>query len=573
MLASFRVGGACVLAGVGLVAGYARGEIFFSDNFETAPEVSTHAPIVFPDIPTDDVDADPVAQVGTWWNKDKTGAGSLSEQVTSYTALGPPVIGPRSGNNYLRMQHPQDTEAMATFTAPQTSDVRLDTWIYVPYVSFRIFMEDSAQNYGNLLSWGEGAPGYLTNHNGGFQATSVPYTLDTWQHLIIDFHIGSASYDVSLDGISETGIPMAFGVGVLSDYSQILFAGGGTPSAYLDDVVISTPVVESKWNVDSDGSWSNGANWQGGVPNAADAIASFTNAISAAHVVTVDAPQTVGIINFDNANSYTLSGTSTITLDGSAGQVAINVLSGNHTISAPLVLAKDTAVSISGGGVLSVQHVRGAGLSVSGGAMKVTAKGTANDPSGTSVVTALSIGTGASLDLTNNSMVIDYTTVGTLVDDTRLMLQSGKLTTSSSGGKIGYGDNAVLAKGSFAGQTPDSTSLLIKFTYGGDANLDGQVDISDLGSLATAWQTSAPWTGGDFDYSGFVDISDLGILATNWQLGVGSPLGPSFDEALASVGLAGVSVPEPTVVSLLGLCLAGVASRRHRREAAVTKRA
>jgi hypothetical protein len=28
----------------------------------------------------------------------------------------------------------------------------------------------------------------------------------------------------------------------------------------------------------------------------------------------------------------------------------------------------------------------------------------------------------------------------------------------------------------------------VKYTYSGDANLDGQVDIGDLGLLAGAWQ-------------------------------------------------------------------------------------
>jgi hypothetical protein len=95
-----------------------------------------------------------------------------------------------------------------------------------------------------------------------------------------------------------------------------------------------------------------------------------------------------------------------------------------------------------------------------------------------------------------------------------------------SGAKPGYGENAVAALGmtTFGGVAVDSLDLLIKFTYGGDADLRGQVDITDYGLLATSWQTSAPWTGGDFDYSGFVDITDLGILSTNWQQGVNNPL-------------------------------------------------
>jgi hypothetical protein len=78
------------------------------------------------------------------------------------------------------------------------------------------------------------------------------------------------------------------------------------------------------------------------------------------------------------------------------------------------------------------------------------------------------------------------------------------------------------------------------------------VDVADLGTLASNWQTSAPWTSGDFDYSGSVDVADLGLLASNWQAGVGGPLGPSLQEALASVGLGSIAVPEPGLMALLG---------------------
>jgi hypothetical protein len=171
------------------------------------------------------------------------------------------------------------------------------------------------------------------------------------------------------------------------------------------------------------------------------------------------------------------------------------------------------------------------------------------------------------LDLTNNSMVLEYDS-GSQADPMRLLLQGGRVTSSSADAnrRLGYGDNSVLNKSTFAGQTVDSTSTLVKFTYAGDSNLDGQVDVTDLGNLATNWQTSAPWTGGDFDYSGFVDVTDLGMLATNWQAGVGSPLGrQSFQDALAAVGLGNVSVPEPTTFGLMSIGLAAAASRRRRR--------
>jgi hypothetical protein len=192
---------------------------------------------------------------------------------------------------------------------------------------------------------------------------------------------------------------------------------------------------------------------------------------------------------------------------------------------------------------------------VNGGSVKISAKGTPNNAGGTSVVGSLSIATGAVLDLTNNSMIIDYNDpVGTLVDDVRQHLQNGRLVTTPADAshRLGYGDNAVLNKPDFGGQGVDTSSILIKYTYAGDANLDGQVDVTDLGALATNWQTNNVWTGGDFNYDGFVDVTDLGALATNWQAGVGSPLAPSrLDEAMASVGLGGVSVPEPGTLGML----------------------
>jgi hypothetical protein len=126
--------------------------------------------------------------------------------------------------------------------------------------------------------------------------------------------------------------------------------------------------------------------------------------------------------------------------------------------------------------------------------------------------------------------------------------------------RLGYADNVLLGLAMFGGQPVDATSLLIKYTYAGDADFDGDVDVADLGLLASGWQQEGVWTGGDFDYSGLVDVADLGLLASNWQAGVGSPLGPgSWEQALQTVGLG--SVPEPGTV---GWVIALVALMRRR---------
>jgi thermolabile hemolysin len=99
---------------------------------------------------------------------------------------------------------------------------------------------------------------------------------------------------------------------------------------------------------------------------------------------------------------------------------------------------------------------------------------------------------------------------------------------------------------------------------GGDANLDGMVNIADLGILAGNWQGTGDWLSGDFNGDGVVNIADLGVLAGNWQAGVGGAHGDAagFVEALGMFdAFDGVVVPEP-VAALGGLVGLGMLRRR-----------
>jgi glucose/arabinose dehydrogenase len=358
--------------------------------------------------------------------------------------------------------------------------------------------------------------------------------------------------------------------------------------------------IGGTWNVDANGNWYTVANWTpGGVPGLAGDSATFGNVITAPRTITNEAAQTVSTLTFNSAHSYTINGPGTLTLQGLSPAV-VNVSSGTHTIAAPVALpgdltintsapsaeiyftwsttnAGDSAVTKLGPGLAQFVSLRAGALTVSEGTVRISQKVEPNSVAGTSVLKDLVIGDGGGdgkLDLTNNSMVIDYTgPVGTLVNDTRLNLLNGRMITSITDATrgLGYGDNAVLGMTSFGGVNVDASSLLVKFTYVGDSNLDGQVDITDLGNLATAWQTSGVWTDGDFDYSSFIDITDLGLLATNWQAGVGEPLKSTgsdplaFEQAIASLGLPGAPVPEPAAaLVLLGLSSSFVTTSRRR---------
>ncbi len=72
----------------------------------------------------------------------------------------------------------------------------------------------------------------------------------------------------------------------------------------------------------------------------------------------------------------------------------------------------------------------------------------------------------------------------------------------------------------------------------GDANLDGNVNATDLNALGVNWlSASDSWSSGDFDANAMVNASDLNALGINWQ----STIASAADTA---------TVPEPASVFL-----------------------
>ncbi len=92
----------------------------------------------------------------------------------------------------------------------------------------------------------------------------------------------------------------------------------------------------------------------------------------------------------------------------------------------------------------------------------------------------------------------------------------------------------------------------LKSTFFGDANLDGQVNSTDLNALALNWRSTDvnSWAFGDFNGDRTVNAADLNDLALNWQSG-----------GAAASGAA--AVPEPTGILLFGLALLGLCVRRN----------
>ncbi|MGA2502429.1 MAG: PEP-CTERM sorting domain-containing protein, partial [Tepidisphaeraceae bacterium] len=142
---------------------------------------------------------------------------------------------------------------------------------------------------------------------------------------------------------------------------------------------------------------------------------------------------------------------------------------------------------------------------------------------------------------------------------------------------IGYADNsdAGLGKTTWGGHTVTTSAALIGYTYLGDANLDGTVDIADFGLLRANFGASSgvTWDMGDFTYDGTVDINDFGRLRAAFGDSLPAVATPSAPAGLAAVQPRGLSghgaVPEPgTWVLLAGglltACTAGLLRRRKR---------
>jgi fibronectin-binding autotransporter adhesin len=158
--------------------------------------------------------------------------------------------------------------------------------------------------------------------------------------------------------------------------------------------------------------------------------------------------------------------------------------------------------------------------------------------------------------------------------DTTHLTAVGVISNNGNGGPTLYGSGATL--GLFDGENPpNSGDILVKYTYFGDANLDGKVDGSDYSLLDAGYASNKPgfngtvltgWYNGDFNYDGVIDGSDYTLIdnAFNNQGAREASSMALVASETAQVAPGVAAVPEPASLGLIGVAAAGLFGRRRR---------
>jgi hypothetical protein len=380
--------------------------------------------------------------------------------------------------------------------------------------------------------------------------------------------------------------------------SVVLTSNQGTDSS-LSVLINPFATLEPRhWDVNGMTAGAGGAsptgNWDGSTSNF------NTDSTGAAGGIVVADTTALDTVVFGAGSDAT--GSYTVTLSGTRAAARINIEDGHVTltggsltvgvfdVSAGAVgtvtsnlTAPGSSLTKTGPGTLEMSRLPlNHAVTITDGTLRVleSAPGLSSGvPSGNdgfvSRASSLTIDPGATLDLTNNDLIVDYTgssPFASLNDMVRSGFNFGDwlgdgITSSTAANPLsngnyalGIAENGLLtnpfggdAPGGlnpkFSGQTVDNTTVLIKFTHRVDLDLDGLVTGNDAAIFNGAYsegEGGATWQTGDVDYDGTWSSNDAAIFNS------------FYDESLAHL-------PEPGTAAAASLALLGLAAARKKR--------
>jgi hypothetical protein len=162
----------------------------------------------------------------------------------------------------------------------------------------------------------------------------------------------------------------------------------------------------------------------------------------------------------------------------------------------------------------------------------------------------------STLNLNDNDLVVESGSFSTI----RSLVLSGFGTAGpgiSSGTATGAQIHALFANNlvgasDWGGVPIGANAIVGKYTYFGDANIDGQVTGDDYtvidANLNTTPAVGLEWLSGDMNLDGSITGDDYTVIDANLGLGVGNPLAPA-------------AIPEPAALGTL-LMITCIARRR-----------
>ncbi len=318
--------------------------------------------------------------------------------------------------------------------------------------------------------------------------------------------------------------------------------------------------------------------------NAAGGTVAVTGATDVSGATTVSGSHNVTLAGNVTGTNLVMNGTGVLTLGGSDTYTGVTQVNTGTVVFAPgfaaglQAVSAGSALNISAGATVKVATV------VNHADRTLLATGQLNLAGSSSQWTGV-------LDLGNNDLDVSGGSVGTVFNqiaegynhgnwngaggivssaaasDSNHLTALGVVSNNVSGTAL-YGSGTG-SPGLFDGTNPGLNAVLVKYTYYGDANLDGKVDGSDY-SLIDAGYTShgtlTGWQNGDFNYDGVIDGSDYALIDNafnNQTVNLDSAAVTAAETAPAASPTA-AAVPEPASVAV-ALAVAGLFGHRRRR--------